>query len=57
MEEYSRQIVGTSLMAYLISGMVSGDIEITGSAPSNKSDREVFYGTGKTPHAIKIGDE
>ena len=56
MEELSRQIVGTSIMAWVVTNMLNGDVEITGPAPSNAGDREVFYGQGKLPHSIRYGD-
>lgn len=56
MEELSRQIVGTSIMAWVVTNMLNGDIEITGPAPSSAGDREVFYGQGKLPHSIRYGD-
>lgn len=57
MEELSRQIIGTSIMAWVVTNMVNGDIEVTGPAPSNAGDREVFYGQGKLPHSIRWGDK
>jgi len=57
MEEISRQIIGTSIITYFIMKKLSGDIDMTGPAPSNAGDREVFYGQGKLPHSIKIGDK
>jgi len=56
MEELSRQIIGTSIMAWVVTNMLNGDVEITGPAPSNAGDREVFYGQGKLPHSIRYGD-
>lgn len=57
MEELSRQILGTSIMTWTVMGMLNGDIDITGPAPKSAGDRAVFYGQGKLPHAIRIGDE
>lgn len=56
MEELSRQIIGTSIMALVVTKMLDGEIEITGGAPSKAGDREIFYGSGKQPHSIRIGD-
>lgn len=56
MEELSRQIIGTTIMAWVVTNMLNGDVEITGSAPSNEGERETFYGQGKLPHAIRYGD-
>ena len=57
MEELSRQIMGTTIMAWVVTNMLNGDIEITGPAPSSRGDREVFYGQGKLPHSIRYGDK
>lgn len=56
MEELSRQIIGTGIMAWVVSSMLNGDVEITGPAPSKAGDRETFYGQGKLPHSIRVGD-
>ena len=56
MEELSRQIMGTAIMTWVVTNMLNGDIEITGPAPNNAGDREVFYGQGKLPHSIRVGD-
>ena len=57
MEELSRQIMGTTIMAWVVTNMLNGDVEITGPAPSSAGDREVFYGQGKLPHSIRYGDK
>lgn len=56
MEELSRQIIGTGIMAWVVTNMLNGDVEITGPAPRNAGDRETFYGQGKLPHSIRFGD-
>jgi len=57
MEELSRQIIGTTIMAWVVTNMLNGDVEITGPAPSSAGDRAVFYGQGKLPHSIRYGDK
>lgn len=57
MEEISRQIIGTSIMAYITTMMLTDDIDVTGASPRKAGDREVLYGQGKMPHSIRIGDK
>ena len=56
-EELSRQIIGTSIMTWVVMGMLNDDIEITGATPSDAGERQVFYGQGKLPHSIRVGDK
>jgi len=56
MEEISRVTLGTLFGMYLVNAIVDGRLEVTGAAPSDVGDRDVFYGVGKQPYSIRVGD-
>lgn len=51
----AKQIEGLVLAAAIFNKVDKG--EITGAAPTGKGAREIFYGSGKLPWSIKIGDK
>lgn len=58
-EEAMRRIgeatLGTGLALWGISEAMDG--KVTGAAPRDKKEKELFYKEGKLPYAIKIGDK
>src|SRR3990167_953252 len=49
-----RAIVGSGILAYFAARVAEG--EVTGPAPANAKQRELFYDQGYRPFSIKIGD-
>ena len=54
-EVAAKQIEGAVIAAALFAKIDKG--EITGPAPINKAEREIFYANGKLPWAVKVGDK
>lgn len=52
-EEKGRMILGTVIGAILMGMILEDRLELTGPAPRNQGERDVFYETGKMPYAFR----
>jgi len=55
-EAVARLTVGTGLAVGGLMAAFGAKENITGPAPTNKGEKDVFYSSGKKPYAIKIGN-
>ena len=56
-EELAKPLLGSMLMTGLVLAKKGGTLDITGSLPKDKRDRDAFYNAGKQPYSIRIGDD
>lgn len=54
-QELAKPIVGSLISAATVMAALEGNI--TGAAPKNKKDRDLFYAAGRQPYSVKIGDK
>ena len=57
MEEIARMILGSLIGGTIVWRMLDGSIEMTGAAPTNSAERDLFYRQGKQPYSIRIGNK
>ena len=53
--DLAKATIGTSLGIW--AGLKTMEGKMTGSAPTDRAERDAFYRSGKLPYAIKIGDD
>jgi hypothetical protein len=55
-DQWAKQVIGTTLLAGLAYAHAQGALQVTGSGPRTREQRDQLKETGWIPNSIKIGD-